>query len=216
MTYKLSIAVRKDEPFLLELLDSALKLITPTEQEIIYEKWTAQKVISRHNYTYMMLSVIVAIVIIAIILLYVKKLLNEIKKREAVEKELDALNKTLEKKVKDATKELEDRNSELKESLENFQILFDMAMEAMILSENGVMIDANETAAKVLGFTNKSELQGKTLLEFVKEDNIDLAKASLLKSISEPFELNLKTKDKIVINTKITERNIKIKGKVFR
>jgi PAS domain S-box-containing protein len=162
------------------------------------------------------MSIFIAIVIIVVILLYIAKLQKEIRKRKIAEQRLDTLNKTLEKKVKDATKELEDRNNELKESLENFQILIDTAMEAIILSNDGKIVNANKRAAEIFGFKNKDEIFGKNMLEFVEESKLKTVQVALQNSIANPYELTLKRLDGTPIYVIAAGKNIKIKGKFFR
>ena len=216
MVYNLSIAVRKDNSILLKLLNNALKLITPTERKIIYEKCTTQKVINRQNYKYLWISIFISIFIISIIFLYVKKLQSEIKKRKIAETKLGILNKTLEEKIEKATKEIKEKNDYLQESLANFQILLDLAMEGIVLSQKGVIKQVNKTAIKLIGYDKKDDLEGKNLLSFIKKSNHDIVKKYLRKKEIEPYEIELIKRDGKSILAIISGRDIKIKQEIFR
>jgi PAS domain S-box-containing protein len=67
-------------------------------------------------------------------------------------------------------------------------------MEAIILHEDGICIDVNEVAIKLLGFKNKSEMIGKNVLEFVSKPSIDDVKSKLLIDY-EPYEIKMLKKD---------------------
>ncbi|NPA73231.1 MAG: transporter substrate-binding domain-containing protein, partial [Epsilonproteobacteria bacterium] len=95
MIYKLSMAVRKDDKTLLNILQKTIKKIVPNIFHIVYEKWTKRKVIIKQDYTlakYISLAFVVILSIILYFLIKQKKLKNEVIR----------LNKTLEKRVLDA------------------------------------------------------------------------------------------------------------------
>ncbi len=216
MTYNLSIAVRKDDSVLFKLLSNALKLITPAEKKIIFEKWTTQKIIKRHNYKYLWISILVSIVIILIISLYVKKLQSEIKKRKIAEAKLNTLNTTLKERIEKATKEIKEKNDYLQETLTNFQILLDFAMEGIVLSQKGVIKQVNNTAVKLLGYDEKSEIEGKILFDFIKRSYHNAVKKFIVKKEMEPYEIELIKKDGKTILAIISGKDIKIKQEIFR
>ncbi len=85
--YNLCIAVRKDDPVLLDILDKELIKIPKGMQKIIFDKWTNKKYITKNNYSLIFWIVGVFILIIFIIIVrnifisrYNKKLEIEIQK----------------------------------------------------------------------------------------------------------------------------------------
>ena len=95
MIYKLSIAVRKDDKILLEILQKTIRQIVPNIFTIVYEKWTKKKVVVKKDYTlaiYITLFFLILLTIITFFMIRQKKLRLE----------LTQLNKTLEKRVLEA------------------------------------------------------------------------------------------------------------------
>lgn len=91
MEYRLSIAVSKDNPRLLSLLDKGLSDISFAEHRAIYHKWTNQEIVEAFDYKYLLYGGLLAL-IIALFVVY----------RQIV---LKKANKELEAKVKEKMEE---------------------------------------------------------------------------------------------------------------
>ena len=108
MKYNLSIAVRKDEPILMHILDEALEGIDSKTHNIIYEKWTKKTIEYKTDYKLLIRVMIVSFVIILIILFFMikQKRLNE---------QIVQLNKDLEYKVAQAIKDTQKKEKLLQQ-----------------------------------------------------------------------------------------------------
>ena len=134
--------------------------------------------------------------------------------------ETEQLQKTiaeLERKLK----EQESIERSLEESEERFKILFEFAPEAYFLSNlNGVFIDGNQAAEKILGY-KKQELIGKNMLKLnlVSADQIpEIIKRLAQHVTGKPTiagEFILNRKDGTKVATNILGAIVKIRGKMI-
>ena len=95
--YSLRIAVRKNEPILLALLNGGLNYITPQIKEIIYQKWTNQKRIEKRDY-----KIVFGILIVFSIIVFLLVVKNVITKKynERLQREIEKVRKELEEQQK--------------------------------------------------------------------------------------------------------------------
>ncbi len=224
MRYNLSMAVRKDDVALLNILDKALDTISDKTKNIIYERWTKKEFIKSTDYS--LVFKILAIVFILILVFiyrnkslskYNKNLSKQIEDRIEAEEKLKELNRTLDLKIKLATRKLKIQNQELQESVENFQQILDVTMEMIILlDEDRNIVDINQSGVKMFGFDNKTELIGTCVLKFVDEDELEKVYFESQKEIATPYELKLIKKDGSPIYTLLSARNIIRGGKKIR
>ncbi len=91
MKYNLSIAVRKDNPELLKLLDKGLENVSQKQHREIYERWANRTITETFNYEYLIYFVLFVFAI-TFLILYKQNLLKK-------------SNKDLEKKVKEKMEE---------------------------------------------------------------------------------------------------------------
>ncbi len=91
--YNLSIAVRKDDTILLNLLNKSLEKIDSKTHNIIYEKWTKNQVEFITDYTVVFYISLLAFIIISIISYLLLK-------QKRLQRNLSELNKTLESRIK--------------------------------------------------------------------------------------------------------------------
>jgi PAS domain S-box-containing protein len=104
-------------------------------------------------------------------------------------KELNTLNKTLEKKVLKRTQNLENEKNKVKTFL-------DAAMEAIIISKDGICIDVNHSALDIFGYESKDEVIGKHILEFIAEESKELVTQKVKLDDAKPYEGVVIKKDK--------------------
>jgi PAS domain S-box-containing protein len=134
--------VRNDKPILRDILDKSVTTIAPKIKKEIYKKW-AINVTPEIEYKKYIIIIFAILLFIILILLY--------------------QHYYLKKKIKEATKKIKEKN-------ENFKRIMDNAMEAVIISDENLMIlDANKTAEKIFGY-KLEEVKGKSLLEFTPKD----------------------------------------------
>ncbi len=106
-------------------------------------------------------------------------------------------------------------NNKLENSYRNIQSIINSTLEAIILTENRVCIDANDSALKLFNLSKK-EIIGLDYLEFVPDEDKQKVKESFLSDTSEPFEVNILTSDKKVIPTLGRGTNLKLDNKIIR
>ncbi len=140
--FDLRMQVRNDKPILRDILNKSLNLITPKMRKEIYEKW-AINVKPKIEYKKYIIIISSILLLIILILLYQHYYLR--------------------KKIKEITKEIKEKNEKFKRIMNN-------AMEAVIISdENLLIVDGNKTAEKIFGY-KLEEVKGKSLLEFTPKD----------------------------------------------
>jgi two-component system, NarL family, sensor histidine kinase EvgS len=86
--FELSMAVRKDWPELVPILQKALDSVSPEEREEIYNRWITVKFQQEVDYRIILATIGVGLLIISIILIWNRRLKAEIKRRFAVEEML--------------------------------------------------------------------------------------------------------------------------------
>lgn len=64
MRLRLSIAVRKDKPLLLSVLDKALATIPQEQHKLIYDRWVGRQVVQPFNYLYLLYSLALFLIIV--------------------------------------------------------------------------------------------------------------------------------------------------------
>ncbi|MCH9814731.1 MAG: PAS domain-containing protein [Epsilonproteobacteria bacterium] len=121
-----------------------------------------------------------------------------------------SLRKVLEHDVQKQAQKLEEFNTQLEEkvqiqvakvqeTLDNFKILIDSIIEAVVLFDaaDGI-VECNKVALDMFGY-NRSEIMGKDIYDFVHKDDRDIIDNNLLSNTSEPYEVRAVTSDGRVI-----------------
>tara|TARA_R110002033_G_scaffold109635_1_gene155650 strand:+ start:35256 stop:37952 length:2697 start_codon:yes stop_codon:yes gene_type:complete len=106
-------------------------------------------------------------------------------------------------------------NSKLENSYRNIQSIINSTLEAIIITEKRVCIDANDSALKLFNM-RKEDMKGLDLLEFFPSEDKQKVQKSLLNDISEPFELNILRSDNKIIPTLGRGTNLKLDDKTIR
>lgn len=75
MRFRLSIAVRDDDPLLLSILDKALATIPPEQCKLIYDRWVGRQIAEPFSYRYFLYALAVLFIII-MLALYRQRVLN--------------------------------------------------------------------------------------------------------------------------------------------
>ena len=213
-----SIAVKKTDTLLLDILQKSLNSIDENERKKILNKWIAIKYEQNIDYSLFIEIILVILFIILLIIYWNFKLKREISKRKIIEYQLQELNNTLEKRIAIAIKDVNTKNSKLKESIDNFKYVLDVAMETIVFYdyETRTIIDLNKAGIKMLGYQNKKDIINRHINEFILESELDKVNKSILEDISEPYELILIKNDGTLIYTINKAKNIIIDGKKIR
>jgi len=107
-------------------------------------------------------------------------------------------------------------NDSLQESLNNFQELFNMAREGIIiLDENKNIVEFNNAAKHILGY-KKKELLGINVFDFIPQEEIEKVQEAIKKNIAEPYELKLLRKNGTIFPTLTSGANIVRNKKLWR
>jgi PAS domain S-box-containing protein len=103
-------------------------------------------------------------------------------------KDLKHLNETLEKQVQKRTKKIESERNK-------FKTFLDGTMEGILISNDNVCTDLNESAFRIFGYDSKEELIGKRLIDFIAEESKEQVKKNLTLNRTMPYETVALKKD---------------------
>jgi len=98
-------------------------------------------------------------------------------------------------------KDLEEKNQALNKSVDHFKVLFDTALEGIIIADkNFDIIDINDAALNIFHYKNKEEvIYKKNLIDYIPPDQFEKVKKGLQQERVEPYEANLYTRDKVTL-----------------
>ncbi|MBU8849064.1 MAG: PAS domain-containing protein, partial [Desulfobacterales bacterium] len=104
----------------------------------------------------------------------------------------------------------------LRESEERFKTLSNLTFEGILIHNNGVVIDLNDTVTRMLGYT-REELTGKNIIQLcVLPEYHAVIQENIVKNSVKPYEVLVRRKDATVFPVEIEARDIKDKNKKFR
>jgi PAS domain S-box-containing protein len=116
--------------------------------------------------------------------------------------------------ISDITQRIEAERA-LRESEERYHALADATFEAVFISENGVCIDANDTAAEMFGYSH-DEMIGKFGTDFIAPESMDIAKLNMLSGYGKPYEAVGLRKDGTTFAVEIRGKMAEYKGRTVR
>ncbi len=176
--YNLHIAVRKDWPQLLSIINKALDAMPPEQHSAIRNKWLSVRyehgIQTIDIIKWVFLVVSIAVFILAFILFWNRRLQKEIVERKLAEKKSQ-------------------------ENWERYTALFERSMDAVYVSDfEGNFLDANQAGLDLLGYS-KEEITALNYPALLDEKNLPIASASVVEVLETGFqkksiELKLKTK----------------------
>ncbi|MCG3166008.1 MAG: hypothetical protein POELPBGB_01783 [Bacteroidia bacterium] len=104
----------------------------------------------------------------------------------------------------------------IKESEERFRLLSEAAMEGIVMSEEGEIIDANDQFARIHGYTNKEDIIGKEIDVFIAPDFVDIAQHNLDTGYHRPFIIKSLKRDGSTISVEVRAQSIPWYGKTIK
>jgi len=201
ITYQ--IATRNDEPILNEIMQKAIYSIDSRYKQDIYNRWISSVVTS--SVDYLLIGKILLVVLI-IILLFIYR-----------QRELKQYNETLKKDVTRAVKYLDEKNIQLQKSVDNFQTIFDLTMETIILfDEKREIVNINKSGLHMLGYDELSEIVGTPMQKHIVHHYLSKFEKSLEKNSSLEWEMELKRKDGKTVHVLASGRYIEYDNKKLR
>jgi signal transduction histidine kinase len=221
--YDLSMAVRKDWPELVPILNKALRAIPEPERTDIYNKWTAPRQYRTIDYVLIAKIVAGALVIVALFVFWNRRLGREVAIRKRAEQQLQESRRDLLQSLEELNlkkKELEAANDKLKD-LDRLKSMFIASMSHelrtplnSIIGFTGIILqgmtgEINEEQRDQLQRVYKA---GKHLLALIT-DVIDISKieAGKIDAYVEEFELEDVVKDALSeLKLDIREKGLEI------
>jgi PAS domain S-box-containing protein len=94
----------------------------------------------------------------------------------------------------------------LKQSNERFQLLFHSSFESILVHENGIILTANESTYKALGYTPK-ELIGRSVLSIMHPEVREVGAQKLRQAEVSPYETRALSKDGRIIDIEVRAKN---------
>lgn len=156
----LHMAVRKDWPELVRILNKGLASISPEEVETIRSRWIAAGyhlgVSTKAVWKWIGIVVLVSFSALFMMWYWNRRLGNEVKRRIIAENQVARTNEKLADKIAYRTRELE-------ESRNYLQSIFNAPNEAIFIhdSKTGAIVDANDAVLNMYGFDFKDVLDMK-------------------------------------------------------
>jgi PAS domain S-box-containing protein len=103
----------------------------------------------------------------------------------------------------------------LVESEERFRKLSSFTFEGIVLHNNGVTIDVNQSFVDMLGY-EREELTGMNLFKFIHPDDHEKTKVKLSKQVASPYQIRVIRKDGSTFYAEIEARNISYNNEFFK
>jgi PAS domain S-box-containing protein len=117
--------------------------------------------------------------------------------------------------LRSARQRAEDSVSELRSSEERFRRLTEEAVEGLVLSEKGVVFDANPSFTRMFGY-GPGEVIGMNAIEFVPPEDREMVTQRILAGDAEPYESRGLRKDGTVFPIEVRPRRLPYRGREVR
>ena len=86
-------------------------------------------------------------------------------------------------------------NRKVKESSDKFEYLFNNTMEGIVLFQNNMLVDVNDSGLRLFRTNDKNNLLSKSVMEFLVPDSIEIVKRNMTLTHTQPYEVNIKRYD---------------------
>ncbi|MDQ7814666.1 MAG: PAS domain S-box protein [Patescibacteria group bacterium] len=185
-----------------DLLDQPV-LIVRTELPRIY----SQQAVDAVRFVVLLLSAYGAILILLLMLLMQRLVISRITDMASRVKLLASGGRTerlrlpgkdevssLSTNVMDAFDALEKSKQAIRDSEKKFAMLSAASQDGIFMSSAGRIIEVNETASKITGYSEE-ELKNMSIFDLVAPESLDSAKKHVAQPIARPYEINLLRKN---------------------
>jgi PAS domain S-box-containing protein len=116
--------------------------------------------------------------------------------------------------LRDITKEKKLADT-IQKTKDQFKRLADATQEGILIHENGIIIECNQAASEILGYSI-NELLNQSIFNLVHPDYVQKAKENYKNDFQEPYELLGIKKDSTLINAIVSSKNITYGEKKLR
>lgn len=140
--------------------------------------------------------------------LYYCSFINDLTERKKAEKALKQANEELEQRVQERTKELS-------RSEERFRTLSDATFEGIVVHDEGIILDVNQTALDQTGYS-REEVIGRSILDFFLPESQSLIRKIVQQPVVEAYEAHLKKKNEELRTVQIRARAMESDGRPVR
>ncbi len=103
----------------------------------------------------------------------------------------------------------------LRESEDRFKKLASFTFEGIVIHNNAIAIDANQSFVRILGY-EKEEIIGMNLFKLIHPDYHETTKINLSKQVAAPYQILVIRKDGSTFYAEVEARNISYKNEFFR
>lgn len=103
----------------------------------------------------------------------------------------------------------------LKESEDRFKKLSSFTFEGIVIHNNAIAIDANQSFVRMLGY-EREEIIGMNLFKLIHPDDHEITKVNLSKQIATPYQIRVIRKDGSTFYAEVEARNISYNNEFFR
>jgi len=114
--------------------------------------------------------------------------------------------------LQDLAEKLSNREKALNESEEHYRLLVEAAFEGIVITEQGIFLDANQQLADMLGY-ELPELVGRPVLEFIAPEDRPLVSGHMCSGYELPYENRLIRKDGSIITVLTRARHYQYRGR---
>ena len=195
---ELSVAIRNDDLIMYKLFQKVVKFVEEGKRQEILNKYISVEMEGKFDYKlfYQILFVIALFVFFGIYR----------------ERQLVKHNKVLKKQ----RGELELVKKKLEESLENIKIVLDSTIEAVLVFENLICIDANENALSMFGYKDKDQMIGLHISKFTTKNSLNVISEKIRTNNSAAYELKGKKRDGDIFPILVKGTNVILDSKKVR
>jgi PAS domain S-box-containing protein len=103
----------------------------------------------------------------------------------------------------------------LRESEERFALLAGVSTEGVVISEQGIIVDANAAASALLGYPPE-QLRGRSIFEFTTPEGREKVAHAIASGYDRPYEVLARRADGTLFPAEVTGRNIPYHGRTAR
>lgn len=119
-------------------------------------------------------------------------------------------------KIAEDITQRKEQERELKESHDRYEKISDLTLEGVILHKDGIVMDVNRSACKILKYS-RNELIGKNIIDkVVLKDDLNIVLDNIKKDHAKPYTIKARRKDKKLIDLEIESQNTHYKGQEIR